>query len=803
MADATITVTEGKAVVVLNGDIGGEYLREAIITQRETQEAIEAAIAAGGDAAVAGALAGQEAGATAGAEAALSNVGTTAGTLAAGDDSRIVGAAQKSSNLSDLADAEAAVENLGLASRVYLSPLSYGAAGDGTTNDTTAWLAVIAAAKATGLPIDGGNKLYGVNFGIFGGAGLGVNFSLRNARFKDLNPNQTTGTSRTLRFDGAGKNTSDWIRLENVSVDRNGGSVDTVLHGNVGLEISGVSRASVSGIKVFGNNAGELVRIEDVALIDGDMDVGPGFYVHTSQTNDTIEGVVLTQVDSAFLRLKIGPLGRTDRTTVERSRYSRGLTLDRCRNGHISVDIREVDQGIDYSGHGSSRVKVTGNVRHCFNNGVKLAHAHYIDNITGVNVTHIGRYGVIIGGPGGSEGQPYQREIRISGFAISEIGSNGYYKGIGNVTMGVGLDRNSSDPFLASFPKNVVIEGNVITSYTGSVVVTRDGGDLVMANGSFPVSTGKPVTFTSTGTLPTGLFSGSSANLNTTNGSEAAVLASGTLRAGQVVVGSGLPPGTMVQSVVGSAVTLTAKATATASGVSVAATDTYWLGWDETSFKVRVATSYINALDGVFLTLSGGSGTHTMTGKSFMDYGGFADAESVKDRAAPNYFRNNTVIGATVADSAGFSGTFAYVVTSGSQSLADDTWTDIILNGSSPGGDLLGKIDPDGLYNTSTGVFTLTQGVWSVNGVVAFAANSTGRRESRLVLDSGSGYKQLWSTRRFFPQEGTEPTDVLVSEVVRVGAAGALLKVQGRQAITGGGALNTHSNSRLSVSRIG
>ncbi len=114
MADATITVTEGKAVVVLSGDIGGELLTQAIATQNATQAAIDAAIAAGGDAAVAGALAGQEAGAAAGAEAALNNVGTTAGTLAAGDDSRIVGAAQKALNLSDLSDAAAARANLGL-----------------------------------------------------------------------------------------------------------------------------------------------------------------------------------------------------------------------------------------------------------------------------------------------------------------------------------------------------------------------------------------------------------------------------------------------------------------------------------------------------------------------------------------------------------------------------------------------------------------------------------------------------------------------------------------------------------------
>ncbi len=74
---------------------------------------------------------------TLGSSAAL-NVGTTTGTVAAGDDSRITGAAQKASNLSDLASAATARTNLGLATGAVTTVGNSATRNVGTTTGTVA-----------------------------------------------------------------------------------------------------------------------------------------------------------------------------------------------------------------------------------------------------------------------------------------------------------------------------------------------------------------------------------------------------------------------------------------------------------------------------------------------------------------------------------------------------------------------------------------------------------------------------------------------------------------------------------------
>lgn len=616
--------------------------------------------------------------------------------------------------------------------RLYLNPLNYGAVGDGVADDTAALLAALNVGRTLGLPVDGVGKTYGIaNFS------FAPNVEIRNATFKHLAPNSGIDgdtASKVVECIGTGMNAGEWLRLSGVKVLRNGGSVSTTLYPNQGIRVLSVTTAYVDA-DVSGNNSGELIKIDTVKRVYLNVNAHDAGYVHSTQTNDTIEGVVLSNVEAAFGNVSIDRLGRTDLTSAQRWRYSRGLTLDRVGGGALNVKITRCEQPIDASGLGSSsNLKISGYIGYCFTNGVKLAHAHHADNIANVKAEHIGRYGVLVAGPNDGEALPYQQNLRVSGLSISEIGSNGYYDGLGQDTAGVVLERNSALAVRNQFPKNVVVEGNVITSYTGSVVVTRSANSLVMADGSFPVSTCKPVTFSTTGTLPSPLVAGT----------------------------------------------------------------TYWLGWDQAGLAVQVASSYNNAEDGVFLTLTtAGTGTHTMTGKSFMRYRGLVTSGAVKDRAAPNYFRENQGGGATIADNSGFAGRAAYIPTSNGQSVADGSgFVDVILNG-------VGRVDPDAIYNTSTGVFTLTQGVWSINALIAYVANASGIRDVRVMVDTGSGF----TTTPAFPavrvnsSSGSDTTDVSVRETLVVGPAGANLKFQTQQS-SGGGALSTHPNSRASVVRI-
>jgi hypothetical protein len=130
-------------------------------------------------------------------DSATKNVGTTSGTVTAGNDSRIVGAAQKASNLSDLASASSARSNLGLGTA---ATLNVGTSANNIVQlDGSAKLPAVDGSALTNVtavfpPAGTNGQLQYNNSGVVGGLTIGGDATL-NASTGALTVTKTSGTA--------------------------------------------------------------------------------------------------------------------------------------------------------------------------------------------------------------------------------------------------------------------------------------------------------------------------------------------------------------------------------------------------------------------------------------------------------------------------------------------------------------------------------------------------------------------------------------------------------------------------------
>ena len=140
-----------------------------------------------------------------------------------------------------------------------VSPLNFGAIGNGTTDDRAA----LKLALESGKPVDGGGRTYGIN-----GSLQPTSFKgLRNCTLKQLNT-ASGGANITLRITNIG----DFF-IDNIKVDRgnNPESVTTNINGFINNESCGITiegttatysrNFTISNVEIFGDGSGNGIAI--------------------------------------------------------------------------------------------------------------------------------------------------------------------------------------------------------------------------------------------------------------------------------------------------------------------------------------------------------------------------------------------------------------------------------------------------------------------------------------------------------------------------------------------------------------
>jgi hypothetical protein len=546
----------------------------------------------------------------------------------------------------------------------------FGAKGDGTTDDTTALIVGAQAAIAQNVWLDLQGLTYAVTSWLMTMTSSQV-LRVRNGSLIGLNPDNPT--ARTLLFQGDGTTT---LYIRDLFVNRNGtGAANNQnnINNSSGIFLYQHAVADMMNVEVVGDNAGTGFYINTIEKVTGwNLRAHAIRYLYTSQNDDTVQGICINDCKRVDATCFAYDMGRTDLTSPLRDQFSRGVVIAGCQEVYVRAHVWRVDQGVDITGGaGSVDLNLQGSTAaYCMTNGFKVADTSQAMQIQGVVADQCGLDGVVIGG--GIDGQTNApRDIVISNNILRNIGTNGVYPVGVNTTAGVRLDRQTNTVPWSSTPSGVSIHNNRIYSDRGTGTFSVQSTDTLVFGASvdIPLPLGIRVRLTTTGVLPTPLAT---------------------------------------------------------------ATD-YWLipTLDTEPAQFKLASSYINALDGVAITgISGGSGTQTLTYQTDLQYGIWGDSVVI-DPLYPNYARDNYIdnyITGSTALNAVLSTPSGHANAGGPQSIPDTTYTTVIATNAS--------YDPLGMFNTSTGIITIPfDGYWRVTPSIEFGASATGYRAAKYVVN--------------------------------------------------------------------
>ena len=309
----------------------------------------------------------------------------------------------------------AAAPRLGFAAGRSLA--SFGARGDG--RDDTAGLA---RALASGVPLDGGGRTYGVSGPLIAGPGFQ---GLANCTLRQLAP---IDHLRTLQVRGAAG-----FALSGVEVIRGAQDDEALIQrdmqSNAGIWIEDSSGFHLDRVRVSGGGIGTgLVIVQSKAFQVTDARVsGIHYRLRTRPRDDMLQGIWINR-SSGFqlIRPVVGDLGGEDQQGFSRDN-NRAIALSGCSGFRVAdLQVSQCGQGLDVTGsEGDHDFQIVGgHAADCATWGFKLANSAQRARVSGALAERCGLGGFVVSGR--SElSDPKPQEIEIADCRAVDCGTPG------------------------------------------------------------------------------------------------------------------------------------------------------------------------------------------------------------------------------------------------------------------------------------------------------------------------------------------------------------------------------------------